>query len=149
MKNHMTVLCGDEKDSALPTHTPTRASNALSLRKTVIGGMLVALTVALSGFSVPIGASRCFPIQHFINVIAGVFLGPGIWRRHGFLHLSDPESHGYRQSAGLPRKHGGSIPGRISLPENRPLCSSLCRRDNRNRNHWGNALLSGGSPPNG
>ena len=50
MKNHMTVLCGDEKDSALPTHTPTRASNALSLRKTVIGGMLVALTVALSGF---------------------------------------------------------------------------------------------------
>lgn len=33
MKNHMTVLCGDEKDSALPTHTPTRASNALSLRK--------------------------------------------------------------------------------------------------------------------
>ena len=45
MKNHMTVLCGDEKDSALPTHTPTRASNALSLRKTVIGGMLVALTV--------------------------------------------------------------------------------------------------------
>ena len=52
MKNHMTVLCGDEKDSALPTHTPTRASNALSLRKTVIGGMLVALTVALSGFSV-------------------------------------------------------------------------------------------------
>ena len=76
MKNHMTVLCGDEKDSALPTHTPTRASNALSLRKTVIGGMLVALTVALSGFSVPIGASRCFPIQHFINVIAGVFLGP-------------------------------------------------------------------------
>ncbi len=36
MKNHMTVLCGDEKDSALPTHTPTRSSNALSLRKTVI-----------------------------------------------------------------------------------------------------------------
>ena len=134
MKNHMTVLCGDEKDSALPTHTPTRASNALSLRKTVIGGMLVALTVALSGFSVPIGASRCFPIQHFINVIAG---------------QPPAEPAGAGQSAGLPRKHGGSIPGRISLPENRPLCSSLCRRDNRNRNHWGNALLSGGSPPNG
>lgn len=149
MKNHMTVLCGDEKDSALPTHTPTRASNALSLRKTVIGGMLVALTVALSGFSVPIGASRCFPIQHFINVIAGVFLGPVYGVAMAFCTSLIRNLMGYRQSAGLPRQHGGSIPGRISLPENRPLCSSLCRRDNRNRNHWGNALLSGGSPPNG
>ena len=34
--------------------------------------MLVALTVALSGFSIPIGASRCFPAQHLANVLAGV-----------------------------------------------------------------------------
>lgn len=38
--------------------------------------MLTALAVALSTFSIPIGASRCFPIQHMVNVIAGVFLGP-------------------------------------------------------------------------
>lgn len=38
--------------------------------------MLTALAVALSGFSIPVGASRCFPAQHLINVIAGVFLGP-------------------------------------------------------------------------
>ena len=146
MKNHMTVLCGDEKDSALPTHTPTRSSNALSLRKTVIGGMLVALTVRLfrTDRRLPLLSNPAFHQRYSRS-----FSWAGIWRRHGFLHLSDPESHGYRQSAGLPRKHGGSIPGRISLPENRPLCSSLCRRDNRNRNHWGNALLSGGSPPNG
>lgn len=39
--------------------------------------MLVALTVSLSSFSIPIGASRCYPIQHLVNVICAVFLGPG------------------------------------------------------------------------
>ena len=38
--------------------------------------MLVAVAVILSSFSIPIGASRCFPIQHMVNVIAAVFLGP-------------------------------------------------------------------------
>lgn len=48
----------------------------LNTKKIVISGMLVALTVALSGFSIPIGASRCFPVQHLCNVVAAVFLGP-------------------------------------------------------------------------
>lgn len=49
----------------------------INTRKVVTGGMLVAAAVALSGFSVPVGASRCFPAQHLCNIIAGVFLGPG------------------------------------------------------------------------
>lgn len=48
----------------------------MNTKKLVVGGMLVALTVSLSSFSIPIGASKCFPIQHLVNVIAGVFLGP-------------------------------------------------------------------------
>ena len=36
----------------------------------------IALAVVLSGFSIPIGASKCFPIQHMVNVIAGTLLGP-------------------------------------------------------------------------
>ena len=46
-------------------------------RKLVVAAMLVALSVALSTFSIPIGASRCFPIQHMANVLCAVFLGPG------------------------------------------------------------------------
>ena len=38
--------------------------------------MLVAVAVILSSFSIPIGPSRCFPIQHLCNVLAAVFLGP-------------------------------------------------------------------------
>jgi energy coupling factor transporter S component ThiW len=48
----------------------------LNLRKLTTAAMLVAVSVALSTFSIPIGASRCFPIQHMINVISAVFLGP-------------------------------------------------------------------------
>ena len=49
---------------------------AQHMKKLAVSGMLVALAVALSGFSIPIGASRCFPVQHLCNVIAGVILGP-------------------------------------------------------------------------
>ena len=48
----------------------------LTVKKTATAAMLVALTVAMSGFSIPIGASRCYPIQHLVNVICAVFLGP-------------------------------------------------------------------------
>ena len=50
--------------------------NNTKVNKIVVSGMLVGVAVALSGFSIPIGASRCFPAQHLINVIAGIFLGP-------------------------------------------------------------------------
>lgn len=46
------------------------------VRKIVVSGMLIALAVSLSSFSIPIGASRCFPVQHMVNVLAAVFLGP-------------------------------------------------------------------------
>ena len=49
----------------------------IRVRKTVTAAMLVALTVSMSGFSVPIGASKCYPIQHLVNVVCAVFLGPG------------------------------------------------------------------------
>lgn len=48
----------------------------LNTRKVVVSGMLTAVAVSLSTFAIPIGASKCFPIQHLCNVIAGVFLGP-------------------------------------------------------------------------
>ncbi len=54
----------------------SQAPAGVTIKKLTAGGMLVALTVSLSGFSIPIGASKCFPIQHLVNVLAGVFLGP-------------------------------------------------------------------------
>ncbi len=46
------------------------------VKKTVVSGMMVALIIVLSGFYIPVGASKCFPIQHMMNVLAAVILGP-------------------------------------------------------------------------
>ncbi len=49
----------------------------INIRKLALAGMMTALGVCLSNFSFPVGVSRCFPIQHLLNVLSGVFLGPG------------------------------------------------------------------------
>lgn len=49
----------------------------LNIKKLALAGMMTALGVSLSAFSIPVGASKCFPIQHLLNVLSGVFLGPG------------------------------------------------------------------------
>lgn len=38
--------------------------------------ILVAISVALSPFFIPIGISKCFPAQHMVNVLSAVMLGP-------------------------------------------------------------------------
>jgi len=48
-----------------------------NVKKLTTAGLLIALGVVCSAFYIPIGASKCFPIQHMVNVIAGVLLGPG------------------------------------------------------------------------
>lgn len=57
-----------------------------SVLKLSLAGVLIALGVVCSAFSIPIGASRCFPIQHMVNVIAGVLLGP--WYAFGMAFVT-------------------------------------------------------------
>ena len=47
-----------------------------NLHKLVLAALLIAVGVACSPFSIPIGASKCFPVQHMVNVLAAVMLGP-------------------------------------------------------------------------
>ena len=54
----------------------------VNIKKLAAAGMMAGLGVCLSAFSIPVGASRCFPIQLLLNVLAGVFLGP--WYAAGF-----------------------------------------------------------------
>ena len=40
--------------------------------------ILTAIAVALSPFIfIPVGVAKCYPVQHLVNVLAGVMLGPG------------------------------------------------------------------------
>lgn len=46
------------------------------IRKLAIAAVLVAAAVVGSMFSIPVGASKCSPVQHLVNIIGGVYLGP-------------------------------------------------------------------------
>ncbi|WP_070000590.1 energy coupling factor transporter S component ThiW [Cellulosilyticum sp. I15G10I2] len=46
------------------------------VKKICLAGILIALAVTSSTFYIPIGAAKCFPIQHLINVLTAVLLGP-------------------------------------------------------------------------
>jgi energy coupling factor transporter S component ThiW len=47
-----------------------------STKKLTLASMLIGIGVLCSTFYIPIGVTKCFPIQHFINVLGGVLLGP-------------------------------------------------------------------------
>ncbi len=45
-------------------------------KKLVLAGLLIALAVVGSTFSIPVFGSKCSPVQHLVNVIAAIALGP-------------------------------------------------------------------------
>ena len=55
-----------------------------SIRKLTLAGVLVAVAVVGSLFSIPVLGAKCSPVQHMVNVIAGVLLGPGYALGMGF-----------------------------------------------------------------
>lgn len=46
------------------------------IQKLTMSGTLIAVGVICSAFYIPLGVAKCFPVQHLINVLAGVLLGP-------------------------------------------------------------------------
>ena len=49
---------------------------AVSTKKLALAGMLCALAVVGSVFSFPIIGSKCAPVQHMVNILCAVLLGP-------------------------------------------------------------------------
>ena len=48
----------------------------MNIKKLTLAGLLIASAVSLSGFFIPVGAAKCFPVQHMVNVLSGIALGP-------------------------------------------------------------------------
>ena len=53
--------------------------------KIAVAGLLCAVAVIGSMFSFPVFGSKCSPVQHMVNVICGVLLGPWYALGAGFL----------------------------------------------------------------
>ena len=48
----------------------------INIKKMTLTAMFAAIAVVGSTFSVPVAGSKCAPIQHLINVLCAIFLGP-------------------------------------------------------------------------
>lgn len=52
------------------------ATKRYPTKKLALAGVLCAVAVAGSMFSFPVLGSKCAPVQHMVNVLCAVFLGP-------------------------------------------------------------------------
>jgi len=96
------------------------ACTNLQLRKLVLAALFASVGVFLSGLSIPLGPTRCFPIQHAVNVIAGVLLGP--WWAAGAAFITSTLR--LATGTGTFFAYPGSIPGALAVG----LAASLLRR---------------------
>lgn len=48
-----------------------------NVKKLALAGVLCAVAVVGSLFSFPVFGSKCSPVQHMVNILCGVLLGPG------------------------------------------------------------------------
>lgn len=48
-----------------------------NIKKLALAGVLCAVAVTGSLFSFPVFGSKCSPVQHMVNILCAVFLGPG------------------------------------------------------------------------
>ena len=51
-------------------------------KKLALAGVLTALAIVGSFISVPVAGSKCAPVQHMVNILAAVTLGPGASALH-------------------------------------------------------------------
>ncbi len=47
-----------------------------NVKRLALSGLLVAVAVVGSSFSFPVGVSKCAPVQHMVNVLGAILLGP-------------------------------------------------------------------------
>ncbi|MDY3902931.1 energy coupling factor transporter S component ThiW [Peptoniphilus sp.] len=47
-----------------------------NVKKLTVAALFVAIGVVFSFVNIPIGLAKCYPIQHMVNVLSVVFLGP-------------------------------------------------------------------------
>lgn len=49
----------------------------INIKKLAVAGILIAVAVVGSIFSFPVFGSKCAPVQHIVNILCAVLLGPG------------------------------------------------------------------------
>ena len=58
------------------SNSTSQNGTSLNTRKLALTGVFIACAVVGSLFSIPVLGSRCSPVQHLVNILCAVFLGP-------------------------------------------------------------------------
>jgi len=54
-----------------------RTTTSINTKKLALAALFAAVAVVGSTFSIPVFGSKCSPVQHMVNVLCAIFLGPG------------------------------------------------------------------------
>ena len=110
-------------------------------KKLALAGVLTALAIVGSFISVPVAGSKCAPVQHMVNILAAVTLGPA-WGV-GIAFCASLLRNRPRKPYGFPWKHGRCFMLWSCLQKIPHLKSYLPCRSDRNRIPWRTCRLSG------
>ena len=64
--------------------------NHLQIKKLTLTALFTAVAVVGSMFSFPVLGSKCAPVQHLVNVLCAVTVGPMVGAGTGFYGGIDP-----------------------------------------------------------
>lgn len=74
-------------------------------KKLTLAGVLCAVAVVGSMFSFPVFGSKCAPVQHMVNILCAVLLGPMVWCCSRFYCQPAAQSAWSWQPDGFSRQH--------------------------------------------
>ena len=117
-------------------------------KRIALAGVLTAIAVVGSMLSFPVAGSKCAPVQHMVNILAAVTLGP--WWGVGIAFAASL----LRNILGLGslmafRQHGRGALLRIDVYGYQETCSYLCGGSAGHGDSGRNCSLSGGKIPHG
>ena len=114
-----------------------------TVKKLAMAGVLTAVAVVGSLLSFPIFGSKCAPVQHMVNILAAVVLGPGWGVGIAFCASLIRNLLGSGKPDGISGKYDRCIvlwSGLHGIPK---IVADLYRRGIRNWNPWRTCSLSG------
>lgn len=134
-----------KKNNKMNNHSYNEKYNSRSrIEKLTLTALFTAIAVVGSMFSFPIFGSKCAPVQHLVNVLCAVTVGPWWGLGQAFLAALIRNLTGLGSPLAFPGKHvrGTAWRTSVSLWEKTAVC--LHRRSVWNGHHRRHAFLSGG-----
>ena len=112
-------------------------------KKLALAGVLTALAIVGSFISVPVAGSKCAPVQHMVNILAAVTLGPAWGVGIAFCAILLRNLLGLGSLMAFPGSMVGALCCGLVYKKMPHLKSYLPCRSDRNRIPWRTCRLSG------